>query len=205
MKHEADRNFEISVYDDATGLLVSKIYADGAGPSYTYTPDGRLATRTWARGIVTAYGYDSAKRLSSISYSAGAAPVSFSYDRLGRPTSATVAGDSENLYHYSALGLLTNELQNGVEIRRSYDTLGRAAGYWLPAPGFAASPSAEVAYDYDEYGRFAAVSASQPGAPDALSFGYGYLPGSDLIQSMTASTGHARAIEYEDFRNLVAW
>ena len=27
----------------------------GQGPSYTYTPDGKLAAHTWARGIVTAY------------------------------------------------------------------------------------------------------------------------------------------------------
>jgi hypothetical protein len=36
--------------DEATGLVTNKVYADGKGPSYTYTPDGKLATRTWARG-----------------------------------------------------------------------------------------------------------------------------------------------------------
>ena len=42
-------------YDPATGLLVQKLYDDlsaeqagGKGPSYTYTPDGKLASRTWA-------------------------------------------------------------------------------------------------------------------------------------------------------------
>ena len=39
--------------DEATGLVTNKVYADGKGPRYTYTPDGRLATRTSARGIVT--------------------------------------------------------------------------------------------------------------------------------------------------------
>ena len=37
------------LYDEPTGLLTNKVYADGKGPSYTYTPDGKLATRTWAR------------------------------------------------------------------------------------------------------------------------------------------------------------
>ena len=37
-------------YDEATGLLTNKLYADNKGPSYTYTADGRLSTRTWARG-----------------------------------------------------------------------------------------------------------------------------------------------------------
>ncbi|MDA3874669.1 MAG: hypothetical protein PF795_12010, partial [Kiritimatiellae bacterium] len=38
-------------YDEATGLLEQKLYDDGTGPAYTYTPDGRLETRTWARSF----------------------------------------------------------------------------------------------------------------------------------------------------------
>ena len=30
-------------YDPATGLLTQKLYDDGKRPSYTYTPDGKLA------------------------------------------------------------------------------------------------------------------------------------------------------------------
>ena len=33
---------------------------------YAYTPDGKLATRTWARGIVTAYAYDFAGNLTNV-------------------------------------------------------------------------------------------------------------------------------------------
>ena len=42
-------------YDQATGLLTNKVYADGKGTAYSYTPDGKLASRTWARGITTDY------------------------------------------------------------------------------------------------------------------------------------------------------
>ena len=28
--------------DAATGLVTNKVYADGKGPTYTYTPDGKL-------------------------------------------------------------------------------------------------------------------------------------------------------------------
>ncbi|MCF7837730.1 MAG: RHS repeat protein, partial [Candidatus Marinimicrobia bacterium] len=42
-------------YDLATGLLTIKVYADGHGTAYTYTHDGQLVTRTWARGIATEY------------------------------------------------------------------------------------------------------------------------------------------------------
>ena len=37
---------------------------NGKGPSYSYTPDGKLARRIWARGIVTDYTYDSAGNLT---------------------------------------------------------------------------------------------------------------------------------------------
>jgi len=37
-------------YSATRGWLTSKQYADGNGPAYTYTPGGRLASRTCARG-----------------------------------------------------------------------------------------------------------------------------------------------------------
>ena len=43
---------------ESTGLVTQKLYADGRGSCYTYTDDGKLATRTWARGVTTSYNYD---------------------------------------------------------------------------------------------------------------------------------------------------
>src|SRR5690606_18402090 len=36
-------------YDEATGSLLKKEYADGHGPTYAYTEAGQLESRTWAR------------------------------------------------------------------------------------------------------------------------------------------------------------
>ena len=36
----------------------SKVYTDGKGPTYGYTPEGRLSRRTWARGKTTDCTYD---------------------------------------------------------------------------------------------------------------------------------------------------
>ena len=41
------------LYDIASGSMTNKVYADGKGPTYSYTPDGKLSQRTWARGITT--------------------------------------------------------------------------------------------------------------------------------------------------------
>ena len=53
---------------EATGLVTQKLYADGRGPCYTYTDDGNLATRTWARGVTTSYTYDAWGSLTSTTY-----------------------------------------------------------------------------------------------------------------------------------------
>ena len=38
-------------YDEATGALLKKAYADGNGPEYAYTEAGQLKERHWAREI----------------------------------------------------------------------------------------------------------------------------------------------------------
>ena len=67
--------------DEATGLVTNKVYADGNGPRYAYTPDGKLATRTWARGIVTTYSYDDNGALTNTVYSDGTPTISLAYNR----------------------------------------------------------------------------------------------------------------------------
>ena len=207
------------LYDAATGLLTNKVYADGLGPSYTYTPDGRLATRTWARGVVTSYSYDHAGNLTNVAYSGMTPPGTFNfqpstcnyaYDRSGNMLSATVPGVSTNHYSYSIYGQLTNEVQNGAAISRSYDSLGRASGYSLCASAPSA-PLREINYSYDSFGRFGAVEFGFNAETRRGRVDYGYLPGADLIASRTASVGtnsascilHS-AFAYESSRNLIS-
>ena len=71
-------------YDPATGLLIQKVYDDGKGPTYTYTPDGKLATRTWARGVTSTYAYDGWGNLTNVVHSDGTPSVSMAYDFMGR-------------------------------------------------------------------------------------------------------------------------
>ena len=65
--HRIGRRASPSV-GEATGLVTQKLYADGRGPCYTYTDDGNLATRTWARGVTTSYTYDAWGNLTSTTY-----------------------------------------------------------------------------------------------------------------------------------------
>jgi YD repeat-containing protein len=76
------------------------VYADGKGTAYTYTPDGKLATRTWARGVTTSYDYDDDGARTSIGYSADTPGVVFQYDRMVRQVSVVTNGVSTKFYVY---------------------------------------------------------------------------------------------------------
>ena len=177
----------------------SKIYADGMGPAYDYTPEGRLSRRTWARGLVTDYAYDAWGNLTNTVYSDGTPMISLDYDAMGRQTSAITEGVSTNLYFYSAYGELTNEVQNGVSIARSYDTYSRPTGYLLCD---SASPR-EINYIYDASGHFSAVEFDFNAEPQSRRVEYGYLPGTDLVTGYT-SGDFSRSVSYEPHRERIA-
>ena len=91
--------------DEATGLVTNKVYADGKGPRYAYTPDGKLATRTWARGIVTTYSYDDNGSLTNTVYSDGTPTISLAYNRAGRQIEAhDAAGSGQGQVRRAKLG-----------------------------------------------------------------------------------------------------
>lgn len=79
--------------DEATGLVTNNVYADGRGPAYGYTPDGRLSRRTWARGVTTDYSYDALGRFASVSSGTNV----FAYSYL--PGSSLVSGMTANTGH----------------------------------------------------------------------------------------------------------
>jgi len=139
------------LYDEPSGCMTNKVYADGKGPSYSYTPDGKLSRRTWARGIVTDYTYDNAGQLVSTTYSDTTPTITMSYDRVGNLVNATTAGVVTNLYAYDLVGNCTNEWQNDFNLKRYYDTLGRSTGY-------AINGTRQTTIAYDTHGRISTMS-----------------------------------------------
>ena len=190
------------LYEEATGVLTNKVYADGKGPSYTYTPDGKLATRTWARGIATAYAYNAAGQLTGVDYSDTTPDVAYTYDRLGRQKVAqTFLSAHHYAYDPATLAMVSEtiiDLQAGTSnvISRATDALGRSTGLSVAGVGDPGQPYS-VTYGYDAYGRFAQVSNFQ------FQVSYSYLPGASLVSGMTASTGHAWSRSFEPARSLI--
>jgi RHS repeat-associated protein len=187
-------------YDPATGLLTNKLYSDGNGTAYTYTPDGKLATRAWARGVVTTYSYDTCcGALTNITYSDNTPSVSYTYDRLGRQVTITDAqGTRTNVYDAATLALVEEQLPDGTVLERSQDPFGRASGISV-ATGTEPVDYA-VTYGYDTVGRFHSVSSSVSSVSSVVN--YSYLPDSSMISGYTAGDLTVSR-SYEPNRNLI--
>ena len=177
-------------YEEATGLLLAKTYADGNGLTYTYTDDGRLATRTDARGIVTTYAYDAWGQLLSVDYSDTTPDIAYTYDAMGHQTSATDAVGTTT-FMYDAFGQLTSEQTSGLyskTLTRHYDAFGRNVGYSVDG-----TRKNTLAYD-PATGRLATMG----------DFAWEYLPGSHLKSRLTYPNGATAEWDYEPTRDLLA-
>jgi RHS repeat-associated protein len=199
-------------YDEATGFIVSRIDAAGESIDYTYFPGGRLHTRTWARGLVTAYEYDPRTgALTDIDYADNTTDVAYTYDRLGRIATVTDAvGHRTMTYDPETLQLESEVIDGQDNFDSTYDVTltrkyqdgtepsglpGRNAGYFLDD-----GTSHDVTYGYQADSRFESVAWSVNGTEDVAV--YTYVPGSPLLAGMTTASGQATTYDYEPQREL---
>ena len=184
------------LYDEASGVMTNKVYADGMGPRYAYTANGALATRTWARGVVTSYAYDGWGNLTNTTYSDGTPTVSMQYDAMGRQVEVHDAA-GVTTFAYDAFGSLTNEMVVGVAgtnvIERYWDGYGRSLGYSLNG-----ERRTTLSYEPDT-GRITSMLA----AGSTNLFRWTYLPGTDLKETLTYPNGDVVRWEYEPQRDLL--
>ncbi|QHI69274.1 RHS repeat domain-containing protein [Tichowtungia aerotolerans] len=194
------------LYDQTTGLVTNKLYADGKGPSYTYWPDGKLKTRTWARSdggqpLSTTYTYADTGELLSTDYSDDTDDISCTYYRTGQQKTVTDA-QGVHSFEYTDEGLLDVEKLDGVEvIDRKHDSFGHNAGYDVD------DASSFVSYGYDSYGRFSVITSTVDSASSVID--YSYVPDTGLISGYTAHTeGSAASLfvtkGYESDRNIIS-
>jgi RHS repeat-associated protein len=191
-------------YDIASGSMTNKVYADGKGPKYDYTPDGKLAKRTWARGIVTEYTYDGWGNLTNTVYSDGTPTISLFYDSLGRQTEARDAA-GVTTFLYDSFRSLTNETVIGIagtnSIIRHWDEFGRTAGYTLNNVC-----QTTIGYEPDK-GRIATMEIADNHSPTPTQnsnyFKWNYLSGSDLKSSLVYPNGLTASWTYDANNQLL--
>lgn len=176
-------------YDVQRGWLIHKRYANSQGPSYAYTPAGRLASRTWVRGVVTSYDYNNGGDLSEVTYSDSTPSVTHTYDRLGRPhTTSDAAGLLTRSYSegqlvgeaYTGTGVLS-----GQSITRSLDSLNRVES-------LSATSMEAISYSYDAASRLSSVSQGD------LSADYAYHPALGRVSSVIVKAGSTERARSEN-------
>ena len=185
-------------YDEASGLMTNKVYADGKGPKYDYTPDGKLSQRIWARGIATDYAYDGWGNLTNTVYSDDTPTVSLKYDVLGRQIETHDAA-GVTAFLYDSYGSLTNETVVGVAgtntIIRYWDDYGRTMGYALNG-----TRQTSIGYEPDK-GRISTMGIENLHSTTTTnhynSFSWTYLPGSDLKSSLVYPNGLTASWQYD--------
>ena len=189
-------------YDASSGLVTAKTFADSNSVSYTYTNDGKLSTRTWARTsggnpLTTTYSYDAnTGERTGIDYSDSTQNITFSYTRTGQQYQVTDSVGTRTFAYNAALQQTTETIVGGLyskTITRDYATTGMVNRY----AGLHIGIEYDVDYGYDTYGRFSTIT----NGGDVYT--YGYLANSDLIASLTYPNNIKVDYAYEANRDLI--
>ncbi len=182
------------LYDEASNCMTNKVYADGKGPTYSYTPDGKQSCRIWARDVVTTYSYDGWNNLNNTEYSDGTPTVSIVYDAMGRRV-FTVDATGLTATTYGDYGEVQFEAVSGLYSRVAsllYDEYGRYIGYSI----------GDVRQSVVEYAR-------DSGRVKRASFAnewnvYSYLPRTDLKSALSFGCTGRTDWTYEKGRDLLS-
>ena len=195
-------------YFNVRGQLAFKRDASGKRVYYTYTPGGKLETRTWARGIVITYHYDPENHvdLRRIDYSDQTPDVHISYTRLGQKKTVKDAGGLLTYgYDPEAPYTLLSETRHGPlygeakAITYAQDEFNRSTGFQI---GTTTDPARDYAvrYGYDLVSRLDLIAAR------GYEFRYGYLPHStsDRVKTLSALFVKETELTYEPGRDAIA-
>ena len=174
-------------YDQCRGWLTNKTYADTSKVFYSNTSAGRLAQRLWARGTNTVYSYNGAGDLSGITYSAGAANVTYAYDRRGRQTSVTQGSITTTRAYDDAGNLLAEACSGGplggLAVTNAFDSLLRRR-----AVALSNQTSTLVQFGYDAASRLQSVTNGTATAT------YSYLANSPLVSQIGLANNGSQLI-----------
>ena len=192
-------------YDEATGLEIKKIYADGSSIAKTYSSDNFVAQTTNARGIQHTYTYDPlTNALLAIAYSdRNTASVQYRYNHLGLLIQVTDASGTRTI-NYNDKGLPAGEsmIWNGIAYTRYeiYDQYGRNKSYLFDRnlPGGQVEALASGMWKWDETGRLCGAGMYLPGE-----ISFTYLKSGNLLSGISYPNGITIKRQYDVRRDLV--
>ncbi len=172
---------------DARGRVIAAVKTlAGAGTyttAYAYDPADRVTSITYPTGEVVAQTYNAAGQLSSVT---GQAPylTNAVYDAAGRPAQVSLGNGLSTVYSYypwTAQGGCLQRLQTGAlqQLQYTYDPVGNVQSITDLTTGFPTSGEA-LAYTYDALDRLTGVTGAYTEA-------YTY----DLVGNMLSKNGQA--------------
>ena len=197
-----DRDVTTWSYHDASGMEISKTYADSASVVKIYDAYNRVLTETDARGKVKAHTYEPARGLLlGTSYSDNTTPLAYTYNHLGQLTQATDAAGVRSL-SYNAYGEQESDslVADNVThlITETRDDKGRSTGYIYATNG---TVQQTVTTGYGSDGRI--NSAGFIHGSSAKQFSYQYLSGTHLLEKLTMPNNMTLTQSYEIQRDLL--
>ncbi len=174
-------------HDAASGRLLQKTDATGRGPTYTWNDAGLMESRTWERGVVTTYGYNSAGDLTATAYSDGTPGMVRTHRRDGSLASVADAAGTTSYSHTGTM--VTGEniaggLLDGLTL--SYPTVQGKRQSFTATLG--SNTVSAMGYGYDSRGRLDEVSETGIGA-GGFSAEFGYAANSDLPVTTVSKAG----------------
>ena len=174
------------VYDQPSGLLAQKLYADNKGISYGYNSGNFLNTKTNGRGQIISYNVDTTELLRNVAYSDNTPAVALDYDRAGRLRSSTDASGTRNI-SWTDRDQMQNEsytagLLTGVTVTRDFDSQFRLQALGLSIGGV---PTLRQRYAYDSISWLDYITDETPdGATVLHKFDYTFKPNTPFVQSV---------------------
>ena len=189
-------------YHDASGMEISKTYADGKGVTKTYDAYNRLLTETDGRGVVKTHSYEQARGLLlGTTYSDGTTARTYTYNHLGQLTQVVDDAGTRTIGYNAYNEQETDSLLAGEKthlVTELRDDYGRSSGYTYANNG---SVQQTVSIGYGTDGRIYSAGFVHGGAQKL--FTYSYLPGSNLLQTLVKPNNMTLTQSYEEKRDLL--
>ena len=198
----SDYDETIWFFNAATGLEMSKTFADNSSVVKIYDAYNRLLTETDGRGVVKTHSYEQARGvLLGTTYSDGTTARAYTYNHLGQLTQVVDDAGTRTIGYNAYNEQETDSLLAGgkthliTELRDGY---GRSSGYTYALNG---SVQQTVSTGYGTDGRIASAGFVHGGAQKL--FTYSYLPGTNLLQTLVKPNNMTLTQSYEEKRDLL--
>ena len=204
-------------YHPQTGRLASKTYpapsASGSTSTvlYAYKPSGRLETRTWARGLITTYGYHPDGALATVDYADADTPdLAYAHHRHGSVAEVRdgtlVDGEIADAHlRYRHAYAFDAELRPDTETVQTFG-LHQLTRHYEPGTAPGQVPGRYAGFDLLDSTRYSLLATRysfdpagrlQTVATPAGSFTYAYLNGAPGLVETVAGPAHVARNTYQ--------